>query len=60
LRTLEIKAALFRSKIFLVKISHRIFGHMYGALNIDKIKKPIEQFACKLRNESFESVCDMI
>ena len=29
-----------------------MFGHMHGALNVDK--KPIAQFTCKLRDESFE------
>jgi hypothetical protein len=33
--------------------SYRIFGHMYGALDVDE-KKLIIQFSRKLRNESFE------
>ena len=34
-------------KIFFPKISHRIFGHMHGALNVDKRKNysVIAQFA---------------
>jgi len=34
--------------------------HMHGVLNVNKIKKPIVQFACKLRDESFEPNCAMI
>ena len=30
-----------------------MFGHMHGVLNVDE-KKPIAQFACKLRDESFK------
>jgi hypothetical protein len=33
--------------------SHQIFGHMYGALNVDK-KIIIAQFVCKYRDKSFE------
>jgi len=33
--------------------SHRIFGRMHGALNIDE-KKLITQFGEKLRDETFE------
>ena len=32
-------------------MSYQMFGHMYGVLNMDKIKKSIAQFACKLRDE---------
>ena len=35
-------------------MSHRALGHIHGVLNVDKTKKPIAQFACKLRDESFE------
>ena len=35
-------------------------GHMHGTLNMDKTKKPIAQFACKLWDESFEPNCAMI
>ena len=37
-----------------------MFGYMHEALNMDKIKKPITQFACKLRDESFEPNRTMI
>ena len=37
-----------------------MFGHIHGVLNIDKIKKTIAQFACKLRDESFELKCVII
>jgi hypothetical protein len=40
--------------------SHRMFGHMYRVLNVDKIKKPITQFACKLQDKSFKPNCAMI
>jgi hypothetical protein len=46
--------ALFRSKTFHPKLSHRILRYIHGILNIDKIKKLIAQFACKLREERFE------
>jgi hypothetical protein len=36
-----------------------MFGHMHGALNVDE-KKSIAQFACKLRDESFEPNYAMI
>ncbi len=36
-----------------------MFGHMHGALNVDE-KKPIAQFAYKLRDKSFEPNCAMI
>ena len=39
---------------FFSKISHRIFGHMYKVLNIDKKKKLIAQFVWKSRDEFFE------
>ncbi len=38
--------------------SHQIFGHMHRVLNVDK--KPIAQFACKLRDEFFEPNYTMI
>ena len=41
-------------------MSHQIFGHIHGVLNMDKRKKSIAQFACKLRDESFEPNCAMI
>jgi hypothetical protein len=34
---------------------HRIFGHIYGALNIDKKIKLITQFRRNERDESFKS-----
>ena len=37
-----------------------MFGHTHGVLNVDKIKKLIAQFACKLRDEFFEPNCAMI
>ena len=40
-------------------MSRQIIGHMHGALNVRK-KKPIAQFACKLRDKSFEPNYDMI
>ena len=44
----------------LLKIpSHQMFGHMHGALNVDG-KKSNAQFACKLRDESFEPNYAMI
>jgi hypothetical protein len=33
--------------------------YLHGVLNING-KKPIKQFACKLRDESFEPNCNMI
>ena len=36
-----------------------MFGHMHGVLNVDE-KKSITQFACKLRDESFEHNYAMI
>jgi hypothetical protein len=41
------------SKNFQDFLSHRMFGHMYGVLNVDG-KKLITQFGRKLRDESFE------
>jgi hypothetical protein len=35
-------------------LSHGIFRHMYGALNVDENKKLITQFGRKTRDESFE------
>ncbi len=40
------------TKKFFPKTSHRIFGHMHGALNIEKL---IAQLGRKSRDESFES-----
>jgi hypothetical protein len=40
-------------KIFQDSSSHQIFGHIHGALNIDK-KKLIIQLGRKSRDESFE------
>jgi hypothetical protein len=44
----QYNGVLFSSKIFREKTvdfpSHRIFGHMHGALNIDKKIKLITQF----------------
>jgi hypothetical protein len=37
-----------------------MFGHMHVALNVDKKKKSIAQFAYKLRDESFEPNYAMI
>jgi hypothetical protein len=36
-----------------------MFGYMHRALNVDE-KKPIAQFTCKLRDESFEPNYAMI
>ena len=47
-------------KNFWPKISYRMIGHMHGVSNVAKGKKTIAQFACKLRDESFESNCTMI
>jgi transcriptional regulator of NAD metabolism len=47
------------SKKIWPKMSHQIFGHMHIALNVDE-KKSIVQFACKLRDESFEPNCAVI
>jgi hypothetical protein len=44
---------MFSSKNFQDSPSYRIFGHMHGALNVDK-KKLITQFGRKSRDESFE------
>jgi hypothetical protein len=41
------------SKYFQDFPSHRMFGHMYGALNVNE-KKSITQFGSKPRYESFE------
>jgi hypothetical protein len=45
---------MFSSKNFQDSLSHRIFGQMYGALNVDE-KKLITQFSRKPRDESFKS-----
>ena len=37
-----------------------MFEHMHGVLNMDKRKKLIVQFACKMRDEFFEPNCAMI
>jgi hypothetical protein len=46
---------LFSFKIFFKKtvdfLSHRIFGHMHGVLNIDKKIKLITQFRRNSRDE---------
>jgi hypothetical protein len=34
--------------------SHRMFGHMHGALNVNKKEKLIAQFAWKPQDESFK------
>ena len=41
-------------KFKILKMSHRILRHLHEELNIDKIKKLIAQFACKLRDKSNE------
>ena len=53
-------AVNFTFQNFAFQMVVNMFGYMYGVLNVDKIKKPIAQFSCKLRDESFESNCDMI
>jgi len=53
-------SSLQKQKTFQDSLSHRILWHMHGALNIDKNKKLITQFACKSRDESFESSYSMI
>jgi len=47
-------------KIFWLKTSHRMFGHIHGVLNVDKRKKNNCTVTCKLRDESFERNCVMI
>jgi hypothetical protein len=37
-----------------------MFGHIYGASNVDEKKNPIAQSDCKLRDESFEPNYAMI
>jgi hypothetical protein len=44
---------MFSSKFFQDFSSHRMFEHMYGALNVDE-KKLITRFGRKPRDESFE------
>ena len=41
-------------------MSHSMFGHMHGVLNVDKRKKLIAQFAYKLQDEYFEPNCVVI
>ncbi len=45
-------------KTKILTLSHRMFEHMHGVLNVEK--KPITQIACKLRDESFKPNCEMI
>ncbi len=50
---------MFSSHEKLFTISHQMFRHMYGVLNIDK-KKLITQIACKMRDESLKPNWAMI
>jgi hypothetical protein len=53
---MQTSSCLFRPRLVFKKIqdslSHRMFGHIHGALNVDK--KLIIQHGRKLRDESFE------
>ena len=55
---LELALACLDPTKFWPETSHQIFGRMYRALNVEK--KPIAQFVCKLRDESFKPNYTMI